>query len=71
MHRSPLDWLKADCEGAAVVIPELADRTFLDITNMGGRIGGQDLGHAHELEKMLLALVDRVEIVIPKVRLAA
>ena len=64
--RAPLDWLKAGCQGAAVVTPKLAALTFLDITNMGGRFGGQDAAHAHELRKMLQALVDQVEIVAPK-----
>ena len=66
MHRTGLDWLQADCHGAAVVTPKLAALTFLDITNMGGRFGGQDAAHAHELKKMLQALVDQVEIVAPK-----
>jgi len=66
VRRSPLCWLKVGCEGAAVVIPELVARTFLDITNMGGRISGQDLGHARELRAMLRVLVDQVEIVAPK-----
>jgi len=71
MHRSPLAWLRANCEGAAVVIPKLAARTFLEITDMGGRLGAQDAAHACELQKMLLALVGQVEIVIPKMRAAA
>lgn len=71
MHRSPLAWMQADCEGAAVVIPELAARTFLEIRDMGGRKGAQDADHAHELRNILKTLVDQVEIVIPKMRRAA
>ncbi len=71
VHRSPLGWLKADCEGAAVVIAELAARTFLEIRDMGGRIGAEDADHAHKLRNMLQALVDPVEILIPKLRRAA
>lgn len=71
MHRSPLAWLQANCEGAAVVIPKLAVRTFLEITDMGGRLGAQDAAHARDLQKMIHALVDRAEIVIPKMRAAA
>jgi hypothetical protein len=71
VYRSPLAWLKADCNGAAVVIPRLAAQTLLDITDMGGRIGAQDAAHAHELRMILHALVDQVKIVIPKMRVAA
>lgn len=69
IHRTPLAWLQADCEGAAVVIPEMAARIFLDIRDMGGRIGAQDADHAHELRKILQALVDQIEIVMPKSRM--
>ena len=62
MHRTPLDWLKASCEGAAVVLPELAARVFLDLP---GRIGAEDLDHAHELRRHLDAMTKRVEIVAP------
>ena len=65
MHRTPLDWLKADCEGAAVVIPKLAVRTFLDICDIGGRIGAEDFDHAHELRRHLDAMTKLVEIVAP------
>jgi len=71
MHRTPLAWLEANCEGAAVVIPKLAARTFLEITDMGGRLGAQDADHACEQKKMLHAPVGQVEIVIPKTRVAA
>ena len=66
IRKSALDWLKADCQGAAVVIPKLSARTFLDITDMGGRFGGQDAAHANELKGHLTALIDQVEIVAPK-----
>ncbi len=71
VHRTALAWLQANCEGAAVVIPKLAARTFLEITTMGGLIGAQDPAHACELQNMLYALVDQVEIVIPKTQVAA
>ncbi len=66
MHRSPLAWLQANCEGAAVVIPKFATRTFLEIRDMGGRIGAEDFDHAHELRRLLDAMTKRVEIVAPK-----
>ncbi len=66
VHRTPLDWLKADCNGAAIVIPKLAVRTFLEISDIGGRIGAEDFNHAHELRRHLDAMTKHVEIVAPK-----
>lgn len=72
VHRSPLAWLQAGCEGAAVVIPEMAARTFLEIANMGGPIGACDLAHQRELKGYLHNMIRRVEIVSPRsVRRAA
>lgn len=69
MHRTPLAWLQADCKGAAVVIPSLAVRAFLDLP---GRIGATDLAHQRELKGYLHDMFNRVEIVSPKpVRRAA
>jgi hypothetical protein len=69
MHRTPLDWLKAGCEGAAIVIPSLAARSFLDLP---GRIGAADLAHQRELKSLLNDMIRAVEIVSPKtVRRAA
>ena len=66
MHRTPLGWLQADCHGAAVVIPQLATRTFLEIADMGGRLGAEDSDHANELNGHLSAMIDQVGIVVPK-----
>jgi hypothetical protein len=66
MHRTPLAWLQADCNGAAVVVPELAARTFLQIAEMGGRIAAQDFAHERELKSHLKAMIDRVAVVSPK-----
>jgi len=63
IHRTPLDWLKANCEGAAVVIPKLAARAFLDLP---GRIGAADLVHQRELKGLLNDMISSVEIVSPK-----
>jgi len=63
MHRTPLAWLQADCEGAAVVIPSLAARAFLDLP---GRIGAADLAHQRELKGLLHEMIRAVEIVSPK-----
>jgi hypothetical protein len=66
VHRTALDWLRAGCDGAAVVIPELAARTFLEIADMGGRISTQDFAHERELKSHLKAMIDRVSVVSPK-----
>jgi len=66
MHRTPLAWLQADCEGAAVVVPQLAARVFLEIADIGGRLGAEDFDHARELRRHLDAMTKRVEIVAPK-----
>ena len=66
VHRTPLAWLQADCHGAAVVIPDFAARTFLEIADFGGRIGAEDFDHARELRRHLDAMTKCVEIVAPK-----
>jgi hypothetical protein len=71
MHRTPLDWLRADCNGAAVVIPELTAATFLQIAGMGGRIAAQDFAHGRELRSYLSSMINRVEIVSPQTALRA
>ena len=63
MRRTPLDWLKADCDGAAIIIPSLAARAFLDLP---GRIGAADLAHQRELKGLLHEMIRAVEIVSPK-----
>ena len=63
MHRTPLAWLQAECAGAAVVIPRLAARAFLDLP---GRIGAADLAHQRELKSLLTDMIRGVEIVSPK-----
>ena len=72
VHRTPLDWLKAGCQGAAVVIPDLAVWTFIEIASIGGRIGASDPAHARELKAHLAAMISTVKIVSPQsVRRAA
>jgi len=66
VHRNPLDWLRADCHGAAVVVPQLAARVLLEIADIGGRVGAEDFDHARELRRHLDAMTRRVEIVAPK-----
>jgi hypothetical protein len=62
MHRTPLDWLKADCKGAAVVTPRIWARIFLDLP---GNIAAQDVQHARELVAIVESLFDRRRFVVP------
>lgn len=62
IHRTPLDWLKAECRGAAVVIPRLAGPQLLDIP---ARVAACDLRHGRELKTMLDAATPRTRIVVP------
>ena len=62
VHRTPLDWLKAECRGAAVVIPRLAGPLLLDIS---AGIAACDLRHGRELKTMLDAATPRTRIVVP------
>ena len=66
IHSTPLDWLRAGCNGAVIIIPEEAALTFLEIARIGGRIAARDRTHALELKSILRAMIDRVPIVWPK-----
>lgn len=69
IHRTPLDWLRADCTGAAIIIPKIAGRFLIDLP---GPFGGQDAGHVRSLRKMVEAPGKRVEFLMPSpVRRAA
>lgn len=69
VHRTPLDWLKAGCDGCAVVVPALAARVLND--DVPGRIAGQDPGHAREIAALLESIVDIARVVAPVGRAAA
>ncbi len=66
LSRTPLEWLQAGCTGSAVAVPDLATRIFLDIADIGGRIGASDHTHQRELKGSLQDMIRRVEIVSPK-----
>jgi hypothetical protein len=61
MHRTPLDWLKAGCRGAAIIVPTLAARRFIDIP---GPIAARDRAHARELLRIAHSIVDEKQIVV-------
>lgn len=62
MHRTPLDWLKAGCRGAAVVTPHRAARFLLDVP---GRIAAQDYQHGKEINSLLSGLFPADRVLIP------
>jgi hypothetical protein len=67
VHRTPLDWLKADGGGCAIVTPRLAAQVLNDLP---GRIAGHDPAHALELGRLLESIVDLSRIVAPMRRAA-
>jgi hypothetical protein len=67
VHRTPLQWIKAGCRGAAVVTPRLAARKFLDLP---GPITGADREHSLQLAKMIRGFVGS-QVVTPVGRAAA
>lgn len=68
MRRTPLDWLAAGCDGAAVVHAGRAGRAFLDIP---GPILAQDKCHARELLDIARSVVDERQIRVRQVSSAA
>jgi hypothetical protein len=62
MHRTPLDWLRAGCRGAAIVDRGLAGRTFIDLP---GPVLGQDRQHCRELVAIARSMVDEKMFVMP------
>lgn len=66
VHRTPLEWLKAGCEGAVVIDPKQAAWTLLEAP---GRIAGQDRRHSEELARIVGSLFDRSRFVSPATEL--
>ncbi len=64
LHRHPLDWLKAGCNGAAIVVPQLAARALIDLP---GRFAPQDREHAHQVDRLIRNL-SRDRMVVPRER---
>lgn len=60
MHRTPLNWLKAGCKGAAIGDKRIAARQFLDLP---GQVAGQDQQHGRELLAIAESLIDRSRFV--------
>lgn len=62
IHRTPLDWLKTGCVGAAVVTPRLA---AWDLLEAPGTIAGRDRQHAIQLANITASIFDRSRFVAP------
>ncbi len=62
IHRSPLDWLRSGCAGAAIVDPRRAAWELIDCP---GRIAGQDAAHARQLLDIASSVIDRSRFVAP------
>lgn len=62
IHRTPLNWLKAECRGATIADKRIAARQLLDIP---GRIAASDIRHGRELKALLDAATPRTGIVVP------
>ena len=63
IHRTPLEWLKARCVGAAIANVGLAGREMLDVP---GPIAACDRDHARFLANLLRSASTRTRIVIPR-----
>ena len=61
IHRTPLDWIKSNCKGAAIVTPHIAARQLLDIP---GRIEAQDQVHGRELKNLIESVIPKDRVVI-------
>jgi hypothetical protein len=62
MHRTPLEWLQAGCEGAAIVEATKAGRVLGDLP---GPIAGRDLNHARELVALIDAAFPKNRVLVP------
>jgi len=55
MHRTPFDWARSGCQGAAVAVPRLAGRALIDIP---GEVQAADWAHARELKRLISMAAD-------------
>ncbi len=62
IHRSPIDWLRSGCAGAAMVDPRRAAWELIDCP---GRIAGQDAAHARQLLEIANSVINRSRFVAP------
>ena len=68
LHRTPLDWLKSGCCGAAIVTPHIAARQLVDVP---GRIEAVDRLHGREIHWLMHSAIDiDNKVIVPKRRAA-
>lgn len=68
VHKTPLDWLKTGCSGAAVVTPRLVAREMMDLP---GPIAARDGAHGRHLLALAQSTFDPNRIVVPRSRRSA
>ena len=66
LHRTPLAWLQAGCDGAVILDPATGARWLLDLP--APRIATEDDAHAREIMRARQALTERQTIVVPQGR---
>ncbi|MDX7950492.1 hypothetical protein P7D22_04770 [Lichenihabitans sp. Uapishka_5] len=66
LHRTPLAWLQAGCNGAVILDPSVGARWLLDLP--APRIAAEDDAHACEIMRARQALTERQTIVVPQGR---
>lgn len=66
LHRTPLAWLQAGCDGAVILDPNRGGRWLMDLDHAA--IAAEDADHAAEIDAMRLATAQRQPIVIPQAR---
>jgi len=62
VHRTPLDWLKAGCTGAAIVTGNIATRMLLDLP---GKLAAQDERHGREIEALRRSVLPKNQVLVP------
>ncbi len=62
VHKTPLDWLRAGCQGSAIVDPKIAARQLYDLP---GNVCGQDQRHSRQLLAMADGILDRKKFLTP------
>lgn len=67
LHRTPLRWLQAGCDGAVVLDRHMGARWLLDVP--ASRIATEDQAHARESVAAMDALVRRQRFVVPARRM--
>ena len=68
VHRTPHEWLKAGCNGAAVVTPHIAARQLIDLP---GPVAARDRQHGRYLKALARSVVRDDLVLVPEMVVAA